>query len=194
MYVNDLVLYIYLETDGNNVGYVEDLDLGSIGVVTIPNAAFVDYASLKRLNLENASIRTIDDSWFNSNNDIVEWNLSHNEVATLRRTQFRHLKQLRLLNLMDNNIETIEPNSFQDLNQLTHLNLRFNRIQTLIPFGRLNRLNVLDLGENSITEVNNAKFHIFISSSFFFFLFSVRIQFINRTNFIPTDTKQWIFS
>lgn len=165
-------LHIYIDTDSNNVGYVEDLDLSSVGVVTIPNAAFVQYASLKRLNLENASIRAIDDSWFNSNNNILEWNLSHNEVATLRRTQFRHLKQLRLLNLMDNNIETIEQNSFQDLNQLTHLNLRFNRIRTLVPFGRLNRLNVLDLGENSISEVNNAKFHICESYFFcsFFFL------------------------
>lgn len=136
------------------MSYVEDLDLSHIGVVTVPNLAFVYYTSLKRLNLGNASIRSIEDNWFNSNNNLLEWDLSHNEVVTLRRAQFRQLKQLRLLNLMDNNIETIEQNSFQDLNQLTHLNLRFNRIRTLVPFGHMNRLTTLDLGENSINEVN----------------------------------------
>lgn len=135
------------------MGYVEDLDLSHLGVVTIPNMGFVYYTSLKRLNLGNASIRSIDDSWFNSNNNLLEWDMSHNEVVTLRRAQFRYLKQLRLLNLMDNNIETIEQNSFQDLNQLTHLNLRFNRIRILSPLGQMNRLHTLDLGENSINEV-----------------------------------------
>lgn len=55
---------------------------------------------------------------------------------------------------MDNNIENIEQNTFQDLNQVTYINLRFNRIRTLAPLGHMSRLNSLDLGENSITEVS----------------------------------------
>ncbi|XP_055307741.1 SLIT and NTRK-like protein 1, partial [Sitodiplosis mosellana] len=112
-------------------------------------------SSLKRLNLANASIRAIGDSLFSSNNSILEWDLSHNEVVTLRRTQFQNLKQLRLLNLMDNSIKTIEQNTFEDLNQLTHLNLRFNRKRALELLGRLNRLNVLDLGESLLYRHNN---------------------------------------
>lgn len=147
---------LVLDTDGSNLGYVEDLDLSHIGVLTIPNSAFVYYTSLTRLNLANASIRSIEDTWFSSNNNILDWDLSHNEIVALRRAQFRHFKQLRLLNLMDNNIESIEQNSFQDLNQLTHLNLRYNRIRTLTPLGHMNRLQTLDLGENSINEVTKA--------------------------------------
>lgn len=114
----------------------------------------MQYTALTRLNLANASIQSIDDTWFNSNNNILELNLRHNELTALRRANFRNLKKLRLLHLSDNNIEDIEQNTFHDLNQLTHLNLRFNKIRTLSYLGNLNRLQNLDLGENSINEVN----------------------------------------
>lgn len=147
-----------LETDTSKVIYVEDLDLSHIGTLIVPNSAFVQYIALKRLNLANASIQSIDEHWFNTENKLLDLDLSHNELTGLQRAQFRNLKQLRLLNLMDNNIETIEANTFQDLTQLTHLNLRFNRIQMLAALGHLNRLQQLDMGENSITEVSRIDF------------------------------------
>lgn len=146
-----------LDTDGNHVRYIEDLDLSHIGTVIVPNSAFVHYTVLNRLNLANASIQSIDDTWFNSNNNILELNLHHNELSALRRVQFRNLRKLRLLQLMDNNIESIEQNTFHDLNQLTHLNLRFNKLRTLNYFGNLNRLQSLNLGENSIFEVRYSR-------------------------------------
>lgn len=152
-------MVVFVDAEGGHLRHVEDFDLSHIGTVVIPSAPFIQYTSLTRLNLANASIRSIDDNWFSSSNNILDLDLRHNELMTLRRGHFRHLKQLRLLNLMDNNIENIEQNSFQDLNQLTHLNIRFNRLRSLTYFGNLNRLESFDLGENSISEVGQISYN-----------------------------------
>lgn len=157
VYSLKFVLNLVCDVDGNSshVRYVEDLDLSHIGTVIAANSAFVHYVALNRLNLANASIQIIDDTWFGSTNNLLELKLNHNELTGVRRSHFRNLKKLRLLNLMDNNIENFEQNTFHDLNQLTHLNLRFNKLRALNSFGSLSRLQSLDLGENSINEVNN---------------------------------------
>lgn len=130
----------------------------------IPNAAFVHFTELKRLNLANASIKAIEDNWFSSNsscNKLKELDLRHNELTLLHREHFRFLTQLRILKLMDNNIDTIEQNSFQDLDELTHLSVRFNQLRLLTYFGELRNLLYFDLGKNSINEVISSIFFLF---------------------------------
>lgn len=137
--------------------YVETLDLGNIGHISIANAGFKPFLRLLRLNLSDASLKTLEHSWFDDNNGITHIDLSHNEIARIKRSNMQSLKKLVEINLADNNIESIEANAFEDASRLTKLDLHFNRIRAVPNIGDLFYLQTLDLSENSITEVSRMR-------------------------------------
>lgn len=145
---------LFLESENNdNLRYVETLDLGNIGHVSISNAGFKPFLRLMRLNLSDASLRAVDSGWFDENNSITQIDLSHNEIARVQRSDMQSLRKLAEINLADNNIESIEANAFDDASRLVKLNLQFNRIRAISSMGELFYLKELNLSENSITEV-----------------------------------------
>lgn len=133
--------------------YVETLDLGNIGHVSISNAGFKPFIRLLRLNLSDASLRTLNSEWFDDNNSITHLDLSHNELSRIQRSNMRSLKKLVEINLADNNIEMVDANAFDDASRLEKLDLHFNRLRVIRNIGDLFYLKELNLSENSITEV-----------------------------------------
>lgn len=79
--------HFFLVVDGKYLNYIEDFDLSHIGLVTIPNAAFIHFTALIRLNSANVSIQLIGD-WFNTNNHLIDLDLRHNELLILACDQF----------------------------------------------------------------------------------------------------------
>lgn len=147
---------LFLESDSSEqMRYVEELDLGNIGHVSISNAGFKPFLRLLRLNLSDASLKTLNSGWFDENNSITHLDLSHNQIASIQRSNMQRLKKLEVINLSDNNIETIAANAFDDASRLSKLDLHFNRIRALQNMGDLFYLKELNLSENSITEVSN---------------------------------------
>lgn len=134
--------------------YVETLDLGNIGHVTIANEAFRPFIRLQKLNLADASLRTLNSNWFDDSNSITHLDISHNEFTVIQRGHLQSLKKLIEINFADNNIETIESNAFGDTPNLEKLNFHFNMLKRISNMGELFYLKVLDLSANSITEVS----------------------------------------
>lgn len=154
MEIKQFLNKLFLESENNdNLRYVETLDLGNIGHVSISNAGFKPFLRLMRLNLSDASLRAVDSGWFDENNSITQIDLSHNEIARVQRSDMQSLRKLVEINFADNNIESIEANAFNDASRLVKLNFQFNRIRAISSMGELFYLKELNLSENSITEV-----------------------------------------
>lgn len=162
---------------------VLDLSHNELTSEWINSATFKGLTRLVSLNLSYNKITKLEASIFRDLYNVQILKLQENYIESILENTFFELKNLRLLILSYNRLSTIEDYSFQGLTSLTLLSLDYNRLSHIdksafkncsnlqelhLNGNKLQRvpdalfdvplLTSLDLGENHISNLDNASF------------------------------------
>lgn len=113
---------------------------------------FDQFANLENLDLSSNVISTVPESSFRLNTKLTNLKLRNNYIHSFGASTFSTLRSLSSLDLSHNNIHSLDSPLFNTLNNLEYLNISKNAL-TNLPLGlftMLKRLKVLDLSSNNI--------------------------------------------
>ncbi|MDD9875673.1 MAG: leucine-rich repeat protein, partial [Gammaproteobacteria bacterium] len=110
-----------------NLGRLQDLNLGALGPISLPEGIFRSLANLRVLSLEG-SPSTLTSNIFTNLGNLQELNLAFALATTsLPEAIFSGLSNLRELNLSENDsLTSLPPDIFMSLGSLERLNLSLN--------------------------------------------------------------------
>lgn len=137
-----------------NVPYlnaIQSLDLSCVGKLTLSDAGFRDYDSLKKLDISKTQTSVLKSSWF-SRKTIEVLNVSENLIKALKKDDMKFFTQLRVFNASFNEIETLETGTFLEAKKLEVLSLSHNQL-TNLTFENLDNLKQLFLKGNAFPMV-----------------------------------------
>jgi Leucine-rich repeat (LRR) protein len=137
-----------------NVPYlnaVQTLDLSRVGKLTLSDAGFRDYDSLKNLDISNTETSSVKSSWF-SRKTLEVLNVSENYIKALKKEDTKFFNQLRVFNASFNEIKSLEPNTFLEAKKLETISLSHNQLVNP-TFENLDNLKQLYLKGNSFVVV-----------------------------------------
>ncbi|XP_059477739.1 toll-like receptor 6 [Neocloeon triangulifer] len=162
-----------------NCTSLQDLNLNGNLLTNVPPALH-DMRLLRTVDLGENSIEQLESPAFKGMDNLYGLRLIGNQISNLTRRSFADLPALQILNLARNNISKIEPSTFDanenlqairlDANLLSDMTGLFSKLPalvwlnvsdnqlswfdySLVPAG----LEYLDLHENKIKEISNAK-------------------------------------
>lgn len=113
---------------------------------------FDQFTNLENLDLSSNVISTVPESSFRLNTKLTNLKLRNNYIHSFGASTFSTLRSLSSLDLSHNNIHSLDSPLFNTLNNLEYLNISKNAL-TNLPLGlftMLKRLKVLDLSSNNI--------------------------------------------
>ena len=169
------------------------LELAKSKLKYIPGSAIKRLTALKKLNLENCTIKEVKRSDFNfkRKSKLQVLNLSYNSIHVLKKAVFSSLKNLRYLYLNRNLIQAISRSTFRGLRKLTTLDLSGNAIKTLRRgiFREMKNLLKLDLTENYIESLPSGVFQR-LDKLVYLDLRSNHIKALERRSFNGLDKLQ----
>lgn len=133
------------------------LDLTSNELKSLKFANLVDLKDLRLANNQFKSLKSI------SLNQITNLNVLYLENNPIENPNnlyqdFPQVKAVRNLFLERINMTTISASFFKDIANLTHLDLSGNMISKIEPGASSKQLAALELGKNSLTQINNLTF------------------------------------
>lgn len=138
-----------------NVPYlnvIQTLDLSRVGKLTLTDAGFRDYESLKSLDICKTETTALKSSWFSRKN-IEVLNVSENLIKGLKKDDMKFFSRLRIFNASFNEIKTLEANTFLESKKLEVISLSNNELIN-VAFDNLENLKQLFLRDNSIVTVS----------------------------------------
>lgn len=132
--------------------YIRNLDLSySYGYETL-DWLHLKLDWLKKFNASHIELETIPAHFFQHTARLMEIDLSHNKLRRIDAMTFSGANKLTRINLSYNHIWIIRFGAIDHLNELEYLDLNRNRIKSLGFFSNNQKLKVLHVEENPITE------------------------------------------
>jgi Leucine-rich repeat (LRR) protein len=161
---------IALGTFGNNLPYLQNLNLNGNKIQKLSSGIFNNLPALKRLNLGNNQIEELQPGVFNNLPNLQHLYLDSNQIQELQPGIFNNLSELKQLYLSNNQISVLNPGTFNNLLLLKELWLHNNKIQELQPdtFNNLPNLEYLSLGNNQITQLQPGIFNNLLKLNWLF--------------------------
>lgn len=126
--------------------------MSRVGKLTLSDAGFRDYDSLKNLDISNTQTTAIKSSWF-ARKTIELLNVSENLIKSLKKDDTKFFTQLRVFNASFNEISALEAGTFLEAKKLEVISLSHNQLVNPI-FDNLDNLKQLYLKGNSFVVVN----------------------------------------
>ncbi|KXJ82551.1 hypothetical protein RP20_CCG012964 [Aedes albopictus] len=135
------------------------LNLANNKITKLESEMFTDLYTLQILNLRHNQLEIIAADTFSPMNNLHTLLLSHNKIKYLDAYSLNGLYVLSLLSL-DNNILTgVHPEAFRNCSSLQDLNINGNELtQVPLALKDMHMLRTVDLGENSITVIEEPGF------------------------------------
>jgi Leucine-rich repeat (LRR) protein len=141
---------------------LDTIDLSGNGFDSVPNGAFGQLFSLKRLNLEANFITTMEERSLSSLIFLQKLSLAHNRLSNLPPSLFSETVSLVDLNLQNNSLSVLPPGVLSPLRNLLLLNLSRNALTSdhmdAATFSGLGSLRALDLSFNRLSKIDR---HLF---------------------------------
>lgn len=123
---------------------MEELDLSSNAIQTLPGNLFFDLQFLKTLSLNNNPLEKTDASAFSGLYTLTSLQLSYTNPSRLENGLFNDLRSLKTLNLSSTNTKELAYGIFENLQKLETLDIQNNHIQVEeLMFGGLDSLRYL---------------------------------------------------
>lgn len=135
------------------------LDISFNRVTKLEQNIFKDLTSLQILKIKENYIETVLENTFSELKNLHTLILSHNRLSTIEASTFQGLHGLSLLSLEYNRINRIDMKALKNCSSLQDLHLNGNKLLHVpdalydVPL-----LKTLDLGENHISNIDNASF------------------------------------
>lgn len=157
---------------------LENLDLRSNRLKTLPDKIFLKNVNLVYLSLSNNTLESIKNGWFEKKLNLKKLDLSDNRITSINEAIFAQLLALTELNLGGNRVvalpnlktsainvnlakNSIESQRLWDLSEMTkvrRLDLSKNRFSGDCDEFKSFSLRMLDLGYNNMTRVKRNSF------------------------------------
>ncbi|EAT48324.1 AAEL000633-PA [Aedes aegypti] len=135
------------------------LDLANNKISKLEPSIFRDLFSLQILRLQDNFIETIHEGTFSELTALHTLVISNNRLSNIEYFSFQGLSRLTLLSLDYNRISRIDRVAFRNLSTLHDLHLNGNKLlQVPDALYDVPLLRTLDLGENHISNIDNASF------------------------------------
>ncbi|XP_053679901.1 toll-like receptor Tollo [Anopheles nili] len=135
------------------------LDLSNNKITKLEPTIFRDLTSLQVLRMQENSIESIAENTFSELGALHTVILSHNRLSIVDQFTFKGLKNLALLSLDYNRISRVDRLALRNHSTLQELHLNGNKLlQVPDALYDVPLLRTLDLGENHISNVDNASF------------------------------------
>uniref|UniRef100_A0A1S4KCF5 Uncharacterized protein n=1 Tax=Culex quinquefasciatus TaxID=7176 RepID=A0A1S4KCF5_CULQU len=135
------------------------LDLANNKISKLEPAIFRDLYSLQILRLQDNFIESIQENTFSELTALNTLVISNNRLSNIEYFTFQGLNRLALLSLDYNRISRIDRVAFKNLSTLQDLHLNGNKLlQVPDALYDVPLLRTLDLGENHISNIDNASF------------------------------------
>lgn len=137
-------------------GLLEVLNLAKNEIVSIDNATFVGFDSLKLLDISKNELQRIESGTFSTTPQLEVLRLQENMIRSLERDSFFGLTELVELDLSGNELSALPGNVFASLTKLRKLKLTRNQIAIvgLDSFAGLGRLHYIDLTSNWLGTIH----------------------------------------
>lgn len=142
-----------------HINVIQSLDLSRTGSLTLSDAGFRDFDSVKILDVSQTGLTGLKSSWF-SKKSIEELNVSENYIKALKKEETKFFARLRVFNASFNEIQTIEPNTFLESKKIEVISLSYNQIKN-VAFENLQSLKHLYMKGNSIVTVRRDNYRRF---------------------------------
>ena len=146
---------------------LQDVGLSSLETLNASNSfinyihkeAFVGLSKLKTVDLSRNELVVIEPNAFSQNGHLTALSLAHNELLNLpEEGPLLKSKSLKVLVLSGCNLSNIPPNTFRELPNLEELYISHNKLKVLPPLQSVERLIILDVGHNYLTDLNSESF------------------------------------
>ncbi|CAG0886331.1 unnamed protein product [Darwinula stevensoni] len=138
------------------------LDLSHNDIVVLPSHGFRSLGQLRELHLENNELSMVADHALDGLLNLHVLNISNNKLVALPPEIFEDSKNLRRIYAVNNSLGVLAPGLFSGLKELVVLNFSWNDLTSEWfredTFQDLNRLIVLDLSHNRLTELTPSMF------------------------------------
>ncbi|XP_055597693.1 toll-like receptor Tollo [Uranotaenia lowii] len=135
------------------------LDLANNKISKLESSIFRDLFGLQILRLQDNFIETIPEGTFSELNTLHTLVISNNRLSNIEYFTFQGMSRLSLLSLDYNRISRIDRVAFKNISNLHDLHLNGNKLlQVPEALYDVPLLRTLDLGENHISNIDNASF------------------------------------
>lgn len=135
------------------------LDISYNKILKLEQNIFKDLTNLQILRIQDNYIETIIENTFSELKNLHTLILANNRLSNIESISFQGLHGLSLLSLEYNRISRIDSTAFKNFSSLQDLHLNGNKLLNVpdalyaVPL-----LKTLDLGENHISNIDNASF------------------------------------
>lgn len=159
--LNKLNITQLLAGDFTNAHELTEIDLTENHLEKIPARAFTGASKLKLINLNENKIHTIEDLAFEGLSALESLNLFGNHLTRIGRLTFANLPELLVLDISVNEIEEIDGDAF-NFPKLSNVDMNSNKLRSLPGnlFARTTRLQAFSANNNSLHHLNDALQHL----------------------------------
>ncbi len=142
-----------------NLNQLVKLDLSNNRLYMLLTGAFYGLGKLETLHLKNNMLSEFQSGMFAHIKRVKYLTLSHNYASRIEQVTFRRMNNLRVVDLSHNRISRIETMSFRFLYRLERLYLTGNQLTHLdfFVYSLLGKIKILDVSQNNLAQISEPR-------------------------------------